>query len=134
MAKVTVPALIALAFCLQACHEENPNRQAQLEERLFESVRQDKPELADSCLRAGARLEARNAEGATPLILAASLGRKGVAQVLLDKGADVKARRAGYYGSTALMEAAISNDTAMARLLLSRGADVHRRDTFGDPA
>ncbi|MCB9293727.1 MAG: ankyrin repeat domain-containing protein [Lewinellaceae bacterium] len=123
-----------LVLSMQACHNEDPNRQARLEERLFDSIRQDNPELADSCLRAGARLEARNAEGATPLILAASLGRLAVARFLLGNGADVQARRAGYYGSTALMEAAISNDTAMTRLLLSHGADVHRRDTFGDPA
>ena len=134
MAKKTVIALIALSIGAFACQEEDPNRQAKLEEKLFESIRQGRVEQADSCLGAGARLEARNLEGATPLIVAVTAGRQDMAALLLKKGADVQARRNGYYGSTALMEVASANDTAMARLLLSYGADVHRRDTFGDPA
>lgn len=133
MGTKTAAALALLAFGVLACAEETPNQQARLDERLFESIRQGSFELADSCLRAGARLNARNTEGATPLIMAANSGRRDIAALLLDKGAEVQARREGYYGSTALMEIAAANDTAMARLLLGRGADVHLRDTFGDP-
>jgi len=125
---------LILASSLIACREADPGRQLQLEERLFEGIRQGKLELADSCLRAGARLEARNAEGATPLIAAANGGFTDIARLLLERGADVQARREGYYGSTALMEVAVGNDTAMALLLLEYGADVNLRDTFGDPA
>lgn len=134
MGTQSTAVLVLMAFGLLACAEEAPNQQARLDERLFESIRQGSLELADSCLRAGARLGARNTEGATPLIMAAISGRTDIATLLLDKGADVQARRDGYYGSTALMEIAASNDTAMARLLIGRGADVHLRDTFGDPA
>ncbi|MCB0593921.1 MAG: ankyrin repeat domain-containing protein [Phaeodactylibacter sp.] len=134
MANQTSTFLMLLILGLFACREENPNQQAKLDKRLFESIRQGKPELADSCLRAGARLEARDSEGATPLIAAANTGNTKLASLLLEQGADVQARRKGYYGSTALMEIATANDTAMARLLLASGADVHRRDTFGDPA
>lgn len=126
--------LLALIFGLLACGAEDPRRQSGLEERLFEGIRQGSLQLVDSCLRAGARLEGRNTEGATPLIAAANAGNTDIAARLLERGADVKARREGYYGSTALMEVAAVNDTAMARLLLNNGADVHRRDTFGDPA
>ncbi|MCB9265279.1 MAG: ankyrin repeat domain-containing protein [Lewinellaceae bacterium] len=134
MANLKVFAVLVLACGLMACREEAANRQGWLDDRLFESIRLGDMELADSCLQAGARLEARNAEGATPLIAAASSGRRNIAALLLNRGADAQCRREGYYGSTALMEAATSNDTAVARLLLEHGADVNRRDTFGDPA
>lgn len=130
----TAALFFILVFLVLACATEDPNQGARLDDKLFESIRQRNAERADSCIRAGARLEARNTEGATPLIAAANAGSIPIATRLLEAGADVQARRAGYYGSTALMEVAAVGDTVMARLLLEHGADVHRRDTFGDPA
>src|SRR5206468_9240144 len=84
-----------------------------------------------------------NEKGETPLMQVASVTRRpaqaeGVANLLLDKGADVNAR--DYAGRTALLKAmegsaseyrVIGADESMARLLIGRGADVNARDQDG---
>jgi len=73
-------------------------------------------------LAAGAAINARDQHGHTALEAAAWEGRKDVAALLLDKGADP---------TNALRGAASSSDLALARLLLARGAKVNERDREG---
>jgi len=119
---------------LYSCGGEDVWKQDRLNQRLLDAIYDNEPEKVDSCLKAGAGLEVLTMDGATPLILAASEGYSAIVKQLLDAGAEVDARRNGYYSSTALMEAAVPGDTASAKYLLSAGAGLSLRDTFGDPA
>src|SRR6185437_4305437 len=60
--------------------------------------------IANLLLANGAELEARDVEGATPLIRAAEFGNSDVVKVLLDHGADIEARDNN--GQTPLIAAA----------------------------
>jgi ankyrin repeat protein len=75
---------------------------------------------------------ARDKEGSTPLHCAAWKGHVGVAELLLDAGAEVNARNQNeHYGDTPLHAAAHGNQRAVAELLIARGADVHARSCNG---
>ena len=65
-------------------------------------------------------LEARDRRGSTPLMHAAAFGNLNTLKLLLDAGADVRARN--NMGATALLWAAA--DPERARLLIEHGADV----------
>ena len=87
-------------------------------------------------LEKGASLEARDKDGSTPLLLAATYGETGVVKLFLDKGAKIEATNT--YGQTALIAAACNcpaidmPDTAdSVRLLLENGADIEARDQEG---
>lgn len=64
--------------------------------------------------------------GATPILFTRDAA---VVQLLLDRGADVRAR--SKIGETALMDVATRGDVAAAKLLLAKGADVNARDHRG---
>jgi ankyrin repeat protein len=64
--------------------------------------------------------------GYTPLICAAELGRTGVVQYLLEKGADPNRRV--ITGATALALAAQEANIEIARMLLAKGAEVNARE------
>jgi ankyrin repeat protein len=77
-------------------------------------------------------LDARDADGSTPLHCAAWKGHSEVVTALLDLGADVNARnRNGHWGDTPLHAAAHGNNAPVARLLIARGADVHAVNAGG---
>jgi len=85
---------------------------------------------------AGADIEARNAQGKTPLHVAALKGAIVTAEVLLDYGASVNARSEPDGMTPLLIElhswaSDDKYDTAMAELLLARGADVNAADAEG---
>uniref|UniRef100_UPI00358F0A9E ankyrin repeat and SAM domain-containing protein 6 n=1 Tax=Myxine glutinosa TaxID=7769 RepID=UPI00358F0A9E len=71
-----------------------------------------------------------DADGATPLTIAAIAGNVGVAHVLLDRGARPN-HRDPVNGWTALMQAAFHGQTAVVRLLVARGATVGLRTSTG---
>ena len=73
------------------------------------------------------RVNARDHEGVTPLMHAATLGDARMVQLLLDAGADVNLSSGA--GATALMRAA--GDQEKARLLLASGAEVNARSEMG---
>ena len=62
-------------------------------------------------------------DGFHPLALAAFFGRRDAVRLLLERGADVRARGTGAIRTTALEAAAAADETAIARLLLDAGAD-----------
>ena len=75
----------------------------------------------------GAKLDIQNAEGNSPLALAAQLGWLDGAQLLLSRRASVDL--ANERGETPLILAVQKRDLPMVRLLLSKGADAKRTDS-----
>ncbi len=80
----------------------------------------------------GADVNAKDEDGATPLIIVARNNDTEFAAVLIAKNAAVDAN--DDYGVNALMETAYEGGTSIARMLLSNGADVGARDFFGETA
>ena len=73
-------------------------------------------------------------DGWTPLHLAAFFGHRELAQLLLDRGADVNARSKSERfakSNTPLHAAAANKQVEVARLLVERGADVNAKDGHG---
>src|SRR5688500_13166304 len=77
-------------------------------------------------LDAGANVNAASADARTPLIIAAGIrGAAPVVRLLLEKGADLKARAPGLIGETnALLQASFIGDEDTFKLLVERGADI----------
>jgi ankyrin repeat protein len=67
----------------------------------------------------------------TPLIESCSRGNLKVAQLLLDNGADINAKKRNT-GETALMEATSIDHKEIVELLLDHGADINDKDDHGD--
>lgn len=76
-------------------------------------------------VEAGAAVNARAANGGTPLHLAALLGHEGVAELLLGAGAEVGA--ADVHGATALEMAEAAGGAGMVGLLSDAAAAVGQR-------
>ena len=79
-------------------------------------------------LDGGTPVNARDAQGNTPLILAAAYSDAASVKSLIERGADVNA--ANNAGATALMRAARNYD--MVRLLVEAGAKVNSRSVLGN--
>ena len=80
-------------------------------------------------LRSPGEVDKRNAEGMTPLMLAAEAGDLEPVKALVAKGALVNTRSA--HGWTPLMYAARRGNVEMVRFLLEHGASVNIRDMDG---
>ena len=79
-------------------------------------------------LEHGAELEARNADGETPLHRAARDGRGAVAKALIEAGAEPNA--ADHAGQTPLHEASQGGQLEVAKMLLEHGAKVNAKSKF----
>ncbi|MGE0450428.1 MAG: ankyrin repeat domain-containing protein [Vicinamibacterales bacterium] len=86
----------------------------------------------EALLEAGADIEAKDANGITPLMSAASANRAEAVRVLLAKGAESNA--VNNDGATALIAAAYGGHLEAADALLSGGADLSLRDRSGRTA
>ena len=80
-------------------------------------------------LAAGVNVNARDAEGFTPLLETAFAGNVEMAKVLISAGADVNAEK---NGDTPLYAAAMHNSKNLAELLIANGANVNAGAKFGD--
>jgi len=80
-------------------------------------------------IEAGSDLNERDAYGSTPLIVAITFGRTGIARDLLQAGADPGIRDS--YGSTPLHLAALFCRTEIVAALLAYGADRYARSNDG---
>lgn len=79
---------------------------------------------------AGSDLDAKDAFGSTPLVIAATFGRTAVAQALIEAGADLHITN--NTGATPLHTAAFLCRADIVRPLLDRGADPRLRDNYGN--
>lgn len=123
--------------------EKNPGAIAAREETtlmtlLHFAADSGRAEIVELLLELKADINARDAEGSTPLHHAARSKRdrnkyaSGVIDLLVDRGAEVNARdNTGY---TALMLAAQQRDKQNVERLLAREADAKARDNNGDTA
>jgi ankyrin repeat protein len=93
-------------------------------------LRDGKARELRKALDAGAAVEARDAEGNTPLMLAAVYGDVPCMKLLVERGAEVNTRNAA--GATPLMRASFDADKV--QLLLARGAEVNAHSGLGNTA
>jgi uncharacterized protein len=77
-------------------------------------------------------VDARDGNGQSALLWAASKGTKGVVEVLLAKGADPNAANA--YQRTPLVSAAEAGHTRVCEILLKHGADADAATSVGSTA
>ena len=94
------------------------------ERALLEAARKGNIEAVKQHLAAGTDVNAKSERGATPLHRAATFGHKEIAELLIDKGADVNAV-GGLLGWTPLHSAANGGHKEVAELLITKGADVN---------
>jgi cytohesin len=80
-------------------------------------------------LAAGADVNAKYADGSTPLHFAAVVGRREVVELLIAEGADVNGKGVG--GGTPLHYAALGGRKEVAELLIAKGADVNAKRSDG---
>lgn len=79
-----------------------------------------------------ARVHERSPDGWTPLHLAAHFGHVRAIDLLVTRGADVRARSTNDLANTALHAALAGHAVDAARALLKRGADAGARDAQGN--
>jgi ankyrin repeat protein len=87
-------------------------------------------ELAELLIRAGAKVNATNREGVTPMQLAATTGSPAMLQILVRAGADPNAPLTPS-GDTALMMASRTGISQAIKVLLEAGASVNATETWG---
>jgi ankyrin repeat protein len=89
-------------------------------------------EMARVILEKGAKVNAKDWLGWTPLMYASYNGRTDLAKLLLKKGAEVNAK--SNTGWTPLMYAAYKGHVEIGKLLIENGADVNAKTREGETA
>nr|XP_023689336.1 ankyrin repeat and SAM domain-containing protein 6 [Paramormyrops kingsleyae] len=77
-----------------------------------------------------AQVNSANADGASPLMIAAVSGQLGVVQLLVEKNGDMN-KQDSVHGWTALMQATYHGNKDVVKYLLNQGADVNLRAKNG---
>jgi ankyrin repeat protein len=100
-----------------------------LNEQLLSAAEQGNINKFDSLIKQGGKIEAKDKNGITALMIAASRGHAGIVTLLLGKGGKIEA--ADKNGVTALMIAASIGHAEIVRLLLGKGANIEAADKNG---
>lgn len=96
---------------------------------LMQAVKADNAAQVRQLIAAGVDVNAADASGDIPLIMAAYLGHTEITRLLLEAGADVTAVDSGMK-ATALHAAAYAGRTEPARLLIQHGIDVDAQGPY----
>ena len=96
---------------------------------LMQAVKADNAAQVRQLIAAGVDVNAADASGDIPLIMAAYLGHTEITRLLLEAGADVAAVDSGMK-ATALHAAAYAGRTEPARLLIQHGIDIDAQDPY----
>ncbi|MEU6825714.1 ankyrin repeat domain-containing protein [Streptomyces atriruber] len=97
--------------------------------RLLDAARSGNAAEATAALDAGARVEARDTELRSPLLLAAIGDHVDVARVLVAAGADVDAQ--DHRSDSPWLVTGVTGSVAMLHVLLPAGPDLKLRNRFG---
>ncbi len=105
-----------------------------MSEQLLQAIQVADPAQVRKLLAEGADANARNADGATALMLAAHAGHLDIVRALIDAGADVHAT--DELGWAPLMKAVYNAEqdrgfADVVQVLIEAGADVEARITYG---
>ncbi|EDQ89307.1 uncharacterized protein MONBRDRAFT_25353 [Monosiga brevicollis MX1] len=114
---------------------------------LYVAANRNHVEVAETLLKHGANIEAKNNNDNTPLYYACLHNQVDLVEILLKQGADIEARNkasqhfsvsfhrsAGpQYGYTPLHEACLRNHVEVAETLLNRGADIDAKNEATTP-
>ena len=104
-----------------------------LQELMGDAARIGRNDVIPALLRTGIDINARDANGYTPLILASYNDRGSTTALLITEGADVNLAD-GNRGNTPLMGVVFKGYDAIARALIDAGADVNKRNHAGQTA
>ncbi|MEV7596983.1 ankyrin repeat domain-containing protein [Kitasatospora sp. NPDC089797] len=96
---------------------------------LLDAASHGDPDAVRAALAAGADVEARDAEGRTPLLRAAFADRVAAARLLVGAGADVNAQDPQL--NSPWLVTGITGSVPMLRALLPGGPDLARRNRYG---
>ena len=102
---------------------------ATLGDQLISSAKLGIIESVGALLDQGVLVDSRDDDQWTPLMHASNRGHRAVADLLLDREADVNAESAT--GRTPATLASFGGHLDTLQLLVSRGADIHHRNQFG---
>ena len=117
-------AALGLAAALAAC--------ATPEQKLSDAIRHKKTKRAKALISRGADVNARDKDGALPLLSAEASGQTELVRLLVSRGASVNV--ADEKGGTALEWAVRRGDVETAGLMIDKGAAVNAQDSSGGTA
>ncbi|MBI3850565.1 MAG: ankyrin repeat domain-containing protein [Verrucomicrobia bacterium] len=127
----SILSLAVLSLCGGLLHTEAaPVGQPSITPEFSAVLRSGDVRRLRDALDHGSPANARDAQGNTPLMLAAVYADSACVKLLLDRGAEVNVSNAA--GATPLMRAAF--DYEKLRLLLERRADINAQSTLGNTA
>src|ERR1700712_2064021 len=104
-----------------------------LVELMMDAARSGRDDVIPALLHAGVAIDARDAKGFTPLILASYSGQATTTALLLARGGSVDLVDSAR-GNSALMGVAFKGYPQIAALLIEAGADVNLRNEAGQTA
>ncbi len=95
------------------------------------AMKGDTQRVKDLLDRKGVKVNMKDAQGTTPLALAAWFGHTDTATLLIERGADVNAKKTSPDGSSVLAHATMKGHKYIVALLLDKGVNVNVKDTQG---
>jgi ankyrin repeat protein len=125
---ITTIAAVLLVGCATTQQQEPPTAKAP-DISIHKAAEDGNIEAVKQHLAAGRDVNAKR-YGWTPLHIAVFKGHKEIAELLIDKDADVNAKN--WEGGTPLHYAALTGRKEIAELLIDNGADVNAKDDDGD--
>ena len=134
MKTVTIATLVAILLTVAGCGRQGNSDAEHMPPRvsLHAATLQGNLDAVRRHIDAGSDLNAKDAYGSTPLVVAATFGKTDAARALIDAGADMTITN--NEGSTPLHIAAFLCRTEIVQALLDKGADKTVRNKAGRTA